>query len=108
MKNTTFPHESMDTTLKGHGLERRGEAVIEKMNGMSDSVSSFTLPGVGMSRENVKMKDGQLFATRSSAKSQADAIINSELGRGPHLTTYTTDSYFGEEKLLHITTCKSV
>jgi len=28
---------------------------------MSDSVSLFTLSGVGISRKNVKMKDSQLF-----------------------------------------------
>lgn len=55
-----FHMKSMDTILKGHGMERI-EAEVEKINGMSDSVSSFTLSGVGMSRKNVKMKDSQLF-----------------------------------------------
>lgn len=52
--------KSMDTMLKGRGMEKI-EAEVEKMNGMSDSISSFTQSGVGMSRENVKMKDSQLF-----------------------------------------------
>lgn len=37
-----FHMKSMDTMLKGRGMERI-EAEVEKMNGMSDSVSSFTL-----------------------------------------------------------------
>ncbi len=40
-------------------MERR-EAEVEQMS-MSDSVSSFTLSAVRVSRENVNMKDSQLF-----------------------------------------------
>lgn len=59
-KTQLFHIKSVDTMLKGRGMERI-EAEVEKMNGMSDSVSLFTLSGVGISRKNVKMKDSQLF-----------------------------------------------
>jgi len=99
--------KSMDTTLKGHGMERR-EAVIEKMNGMSDSVSSFTLPGVGMSKK-CKKKDGQLFcACRNTLLSQITGRRANKFSRaGVTLDTCTTHSYFGAEKRLYIT-CKCV
>lgn len=44
----------MDSVLKGHGMERR-EAKVEKMS-ISDSVSSFSLSAVKLSRKKFKIE----------------------------------------------------
>lgn len=60
------------------------------MNGMSGSVSSFTLSGVGMSTKNVKMTDSQLFgACCNMLLSQITGRRANKFRAGPSVAPHT-------------------